>query len=365
MVLNGFKAIPIICFSAVLAACSSSDSVPLNDDTPEEQNVHFNGPGSVWNFELGSDGRFAIERREDLASAVDMTVNGDWTRLSTGFMHLSVNEAAGDEAPSVGDTAWGIEIPGFVLFLAPIKQQSEQIIPMVTAGACPEANLNANWVLVKKSGGADASDPERDFFGTFTYNAATEMATIPQKYALESYGALQSNDQLGGAECASGIMDLTEAGAVMYLTDNGGAIVHVGVDDGDDGSFIFAFNKKAIGTINNLDGQYAGVLFDESLGNGDKIAPVNLTCDAGLCSADVVTDIETGATNGEATTINLTSTPDELEQGMVTGTIANNGSVLACMADIAVNGGSDKIITCVGQSPSDETKMFNVIVRSL
>lgn len=356
----------VVTTSLVLTGCGGGSSAP--DAPPQQQaaDVNFNGPGSKWDFRLGGDGSFEIERRDDLASPVDMTVAGNWTRLSTGFLHLSVVSATGDDAPEAGDTAWAIEVPGYALFLAPIREPMDQIIPMVTAGNCPSSDMNANWIMVRKEG-ADAQDAERDFIGTFSYVAATNSPSLPEKYALENFTELEGLDQLGAANCQNGIMELDNADAVMYLTDNGGAIVHTGVTDIDDSSFIFAFTKKAITAVNNLDGEYAGVLFDDNLDEGNKIAPVSVSCDSGVCTGDVVTDIETGATTGEPVTLNLSGTPDGLSQGFITGTIDNGGAgvELACMADISVGGGDRKMVNCVGQSPGDASKMFNVIFTSL
>lgn len=369
ILLKGFKKLSIASSLAVLASCGGSSPSSEPASPPQAANVEFNGPGSVWDFSLGGDGRFDISRKDSLSSPVDMTVNGDWTRLSTGFLRLSVISITGNDAPNAGDKAWGIEVPGYALFLAPINEQSDQIIPMVTAGACPSANLDANWVLVKKSGSADATDPERDFFGTFTYDATNSTANLPQQRALEGFVSVDGDAQMGGANCESGIMNLSQAGALMYLTDNGGAIVHANINDDDDGSFIFAFPKKAIASVNNLDGQYAGVLYDESLATGSKIAPVSMTCDGGSCVAGTVSDLETGATTGETVELNLTGTPDDLSVGIITGEVkatgAASGGDLACLADVSVGGNSAKMVTCIGQSPSDSSKMFNVIFSSI
>ena len=157
--------------------------------------------------------------------------------------------------------------------------------------------------------------------------------------------------------------------AVMYLTSNGGAIVHTGAvtaNDETDDNVIFALGSKAISAIGNLDGNFAGVLFDEG-GSSASILPVTMSCASGACTANIVSDVTAGTLSGDSATLNMSGTVDAPETGFVAGTISSGGGngSLVCMADIDVLDAGKKIVSCIGQSPGDNTKMFNVLFVSI
>ena len=341
-------------------ACESSD-----DDDSTAQSRDYNGPGSKWDVSLEDDGTFQITRRPDVSSAIDMTVNGDYERLGTGFVRLVVDNASGTDAPDPGDEAWALEVEGYAFMLKPVD--SDQMIPMVNAGTCPDSDFLANWVLVKKANTADATDAGRDFFGSFSFTASNNESDLPGRYALDNNFTDQGppSNPLGSGTCDDGIM-VVGGDAEMFLTDNGGAIVHTNINTPDDSSFIFALNQKAISNIDTTDADYAGLLFDEDGAVGEKIKPVSVDCEAGVCNGTIVTDIVNGTLSAESVVITL-GTVDDLEDGFVTGTITSGSGTgnLACMADINVQNSSQKIISCVGQSPEANTEMFNIILVSI
>ena len=131
--------------------------------------------------------------------------------------------------------------------------------------------------------------------------------------------------------------------------------------------FIFALSQKAIADVANLDADYARVLFDDSMTGGQKIQPVALSCTAGICTGTIVTNVTTGATSAETVTVTLDGTPDDLGNGLITGTIASGADTgnLACMADRDVLGSGRIMVSCVGQSPGDNGNMFNVLFTSI
>jgi len=297
-----------------------------------------------------------------------MTVNGTYVVLSTGFLKLTVTSATGTDAPTAGDQAVALEVPGYAFMLMPMDPNSDQLIPMISAGECPTSDVTGNWVIVNGDTNRDATSTTQDYFGTFAFDVTSGTASLPSMYALDSNFTPVTPGTLPPGTCANGIMDLTTA--VMYLTSNGGAIVHTGADTASelDDNVIFALGPKAITSISNLDGNFAGILFDDNNAGGAKISPVSMSCTSGSCSASIVSDITTGVTSGGSVTINLDGTVDALGIGFVTGTIADSGSTpgnLACMVDIDVLGAGKKIISCVGQSPGDNTKMFNVLFTSI
>ena len=354
-----FTLISIVCSCVLLFACGGGD----DDDSSAAVASQYAGPGSKWDVVLNDDNTFTITRRPSLSEAIDLTVEGSYQSLASGFLLMTVASATGTDAPSAGDTALALEAPGYAFFLMPLGGDGDQIIAMVTAGECPSADIDANWVTVKASANTDASATDRDFFGTFNFDVDQSIATLPSRHALSNGFPDQGIHQLDSGTCGEGIMEVDDA--VMYLTSNGGAIVHTGIQDTDDANFIFALSQSGITAIANLDGNYSGLLFDDNLASGQKIALVSMSCASGNCTAQIVEDAQAGTLSTESVSIALDGTVDELGNGLVTGTISNNGTGnLACMADTSVLDTSRKMISCVGQSPGDQTKLFNVLFVS-
>ncbi len=351
-----------------LQACSSSSGGGSTQGTAQD----YSGPGSKWDINLAIDGTFNIIHYPSIGATSDYTVQGDYTRQSSGFITLTVTGGSGTGGPSVGSEAWAVEVPGYAFLLRPVDD--DQLVAMVTSGACPTADFDANWVVVKKddnqNGNAGADLANNDFFGTFNYDFATTTASLPELRALSSGFPSITPDIFPTGSCSGGIMEIGDA--AMYLTVTGGAIVHIGVDTPDDttdDSFIFALTQKAITNVNNLDASYAGILFDDSMGIGQQISPVKLTCTSGSCAGSLVSNVTTGAAvQGATAEVELTGTVDSIAPGFITGTISYDGTVtgnLACMADIDALSTGKKIISCVGQSPNDNEAMFNVIFVSI
>ncbi|MEM7377558.1 MAG: hypothetical protein AAF460_08645, partial [Pseudomonadota bacterium] len=250
--------------------------------------------------------------------------------------------------------------------LSPMESGSDQVIPMVASGSCPTADFAANWVIVKKSNSSDATSSSRDFFGSYQYTAATSTANLPSVHALDNSFTNQGANSLGTSTCADGIALVSDA--VMYLTTNGGAIVHTQVSDPNESSFIFALAQKAITNVANFDGDYAGMVFDGNFSAGARLIPAAMTCTSGTCSGTLLSGPENTATASDPWTLALTNTVDDPSAGLITGTLTDNGSAntgnVACMIDSDVLGTGKRIMSCVGQSPGDNTQMVNAIFTS-
>lgn len=348
----------------MLVACGGSGSGSGSVTAGGDGGVQYTGPGSKWDVTLETNGSFQITRRESPVDPVTMTVEGTYERLDSGFLSLEVGSATGTDAPSPGDMAWALEVPGYALLLKPVD--SDQIIGMVTAGSCPSADVNAHWVMVKQRDGASASDASTDYFGTFAFDYDTGTPSLPSKYALTTgFPAVTDGGIDGSGSCDEGLMlvgDMPDT-AAMYLTANGGAIVQTSIANDADASFIFALQADDVQT-SALDGDYAGMLFDDNMSDGSKINPVALSCDTGVCTGALVTDIETGATSSDTVTITMTGTPgDSFISGTIEDSDSNTGN-LVCMVDTSANGTDTDIVSCVGQSPGDNSQMFNVMFVS-
>ena len=370
------KSLMLIALSglALMAGCSD-DASTADTTTSTISSQNYTGPGSKWDLQLNDDGTFHIDHRPNVDSAIDFTVDGTYIRHDSGFITLEVTGGEGD-APAAGSTAWALEAPGYAFMLKPLD--GEQLIAMVTAGECPPGDLDANWVIVKQDrsgddGHAEANSDTRDFAGTFHYDAATGVPTLPVKKALSTGfpdvtgGGIDPGDVV----CDQGIMDVP--GATMYLTANGGAIVHTEsgtpADETDD-QIIFGLGQKAITNAADTDGDYAGMLFDDNMADGSKLNPVSLSCTSGTCVATLVTDVVSGAASTDSVTITLSNDinaiGDTVVNGFMTGSISDgseNGNMI-CMVDTNAVGSGKKIVSCVGQSPGDVNDMFNVLFVS-
>ncbi len=282
-------AIPITAIGIALGivACGGSDSASTAPTTA----TAYSGPGSKWDISLSSDNTFSVTHRDTAADPVDMTVTGSYTRQANGIVKLTVGAAvdgAGGalSSPANGDTAWALDVPGYAFMLRPMDATNDQLIPMVVSGECPTTNLNGNWVTVKTDAGTDATNTGRDFFGTFTFDSATQTGNLPSRYSLANPTSTLGANPIGNGTCSDGIMSISDG--IMYLATNG-AIVRIGTDtpaDSTDDNFIFALGQKSITSIANLEGTYAGMLFDDNNTAGSKINPVRMVCDnAGACTA--------------------------------------------------------------------------------
>ena len=357
--------------AALIVACGGGSS-STSSTAGTVNTASYAGPGSRWDVSMAGDNTFSITKRETPTTPVVMTITGDYAELPSGFVKLTVGAvtaAPGAGAPSVGDVGYALNVPGYVFILKPLDATDDQIIPMVSSGNCPTADLDANWVVVNVEDGVDASDSGSDLFGTFHFDSATGTPTLPTRYALDQTPLTGMN--MTGGNCANGVM-VVDGEAEMYLTTSGGAIVRTGIStpqDETDDTYIFGFAPETIASIGSMAGDYAGLLFDGSETTGNQISPVSVSCDAtGACTGTIVTDIENNTLSTDTVAINLANVNNP-GNGFITGTISvsapgSTAGNLSCMANINAQGTGKNIMTCVGQSPGDATQLFNVLLVS-
>lgn len=338
--------------SITFTACSNSSSGDKS----------YSGPGSKWDVTLRGDGTFEIKKYASAsATTEDFGVTGNHTTLSTGFKKLTVTGVTGSGGPSVGDAAYGLEVSGYVFALKPLS--GDQLISMVVGGTCPTTDIDANWVKVNMGDGANLLT--NDVGGSFHFDFASGNATLPARYLLG--GTDQGSNSVGAGSCADGIMTVGGT-AEMYLTSSGGAIVNTDITDSANSEFIFGFAQKAITDVNSLDGDYAGLVFTDSSAVNSKVEPVSISCNAGVCTGNAYTNVETGATSTEGVILTLNGTPDHPGTGFILGDIdqisgGTTGNVV-CMIDKNAANTGKTIGSCVGQDPGDTTKLFNVLFVS-
>lgn len=94
-------------------------------------------------------------------------------------------------------------------------------------------------------------------------------------------------------------------------------------------------------------------------------APLAVACVSGMCTGAILADVETGAVDEGSAAIDLSGGMNLPEPGFITGSITADGTGnLARMVYTEAAGTGRTIISCVGQSPGDASKMFNVIMVS-
>ena len=333
---------------------SSTPATALQPDPPIAADVSYNGPGSSWTFDLNADGTFQIERSDRIGAPTELTVTGDYVTTDLGFVYMTISEATGPDAPEPGDEIWALEVPGYALFL-PIGDDDTVFVPMVVSGDCPTADLDRNWLIVKTRDGADASDADQDYFGTFNFDVASAEASLPSKYALQDYTAIaDTGTPLGGGTCSNGLMNVDDAD--MYLTESGGALVHTNISSDTESNIIFAMPQHQLSAMSELDGDFAALYF---LTDG-TVVPATLTCASGLCDGALIDDVQ-AATEIEDLVLNLTGTMNQPELGFISGQLTQgvNTSDGICMVNPDIE---PTLVSCIAQAPEDATQHVNLLL---
>lgn len=352
--------------AALAFACSGSGDGGSNGN----DDYSYNGPGSAWSVSLEDDGDFEISAADTLGDDPFLEVEGTYERYDNGFIELTVTSATGVDAPDPGDTAMAIEAPGFAFLLRPLDEAGE-ILPMVAAGGCPDEDVAANWMMMTCNNGpgesCDADDDERDFFGVFSYDESAGTASLPARYSLGD-GSDQGANNIGTATCDDGVMSVEEA--LMYLTENQGAIVQISPDDHDDAQHVLALPREAIVQV-DLAGTYVGMGFDKS---DDSSFAVSMTVNGAGTSASIFqVDDEAleGATPGSSvatiaiTSVNMVATG--AADGWLTGTLsvtAEPDRPIYCMNASDVGDSGKSMMLCIGQSPGDAGSFYNLVMVS-
>ena len=323
----------------------------------------YSGPGSNWEYDLNEDGTYQVLRSALPGMDSDLKVSGSY-QSTGGFLSMTVDSSSGAEALTVGATAWALEIPGFALFLSPVSSSDDNIIPMVQGSDCPNTDLSNNWISVRANASADATSATGSYFGSLLYKFADGDTTLASQFALSGGNPDQGFASLGNGYCRDGVVK--SASSDIYLSPTGGSTVHANAADEDGGYFIFAQPKTTISSIAGLDGSYAGALSDDGAALGQKVSPVFVTCSNGICSGDFVTDVATGALAGQPFTLDLSGTINEPGQGLTTGQLLMNGTVgnVGCMVDENLSATGRRMISCAGQTPTRNYRLFNLILSS-
>ena len=346
--------------SMYVAACSSDGS-----STSGSSSTSYSGPGSKWDVSLNSAANtFVITRAPDAASAVDMTVNGTYETTTSGFLKLTVTSASGTDAPTAGAQAYALNVPGFVFLLKPLDANSE-IIPMVASGSCPSSSQSFNWMVTshEASGQGTTLEDNRDLLGTATFNG-TDTMSIPAQYDLQGDDITTPNNTITGS-CSNGIISLNDGNPItLYLSTAGAGLVDIfaqgsgtATETDDRHTVIVAMPQDTISSLSSLDGNYIGIVFNESVSSGDKTAPVWANFNsAGTTTAGEFTDVDAGTQDPNQVTITGISI-DSPANGFFRATLTSGSDTapMSCQVTKNAAGSGQNIIFCVGIDPDSFT----------
>ncbi len=341
---------PLVVGGVLLTGCDN----PFSDDE-EVTTTSYNGPGSDYSLSLKSNNTFSLTEADS-----NLSLTGTYASLNSGFKKLTVSTTNDSSSVAVGSGAYILEIPGTVTLLKPIGSNT-QIINMVVGGSCPSADFTANWVNTYK----DLNITTGDVMGTFVYTHSTTSGTLPSKYTVSGSAVSDNNSNLGTLSCNDGIVSGSDF--KMYLTSNGGAIVRTfgenGAAGGGDDQFIVGLSQDTITSLSELDGNYAGLVFEES-SSGENIFAVSTTLSSGTGQAFPITDIDNNTLGSDGATISL-GTINSPSNGFINGTITSDGSgTVQCMANTNINNSGKNFLFCVGQNPGENSKLYNLLLVS-
>jgi hypothetical protein len=335
---------------------------PQIEPIPPAPMSSYSGPGSVWNYELHTDGTYSVSR--DAGTDSELLVSGSYQSTAAGFLSMTVDSSSGNNAPAPGASLWALEVPNLLLVMSPVSTDDDHFVPMVYGHECPGTDLGNNWINVRPSDSQDAASDAGGYFGAFNFVDSTTETLLVTQHALTDGNVDHGLQSLGHGYCDSGIVNTVDSD--IHLSVSGAAVAHIGATSPDGGVFALALPKRTLGSIDDLDGSYIGVLSDHGASPGQRVSAVTVSCAGGLCSGDIVADVSSGTLSGETFGFDLFGTTNDPSIGFITGDIdlaAGNGN-LACTVDANVAVTGQRMISCVGQSPSRSYRTVNVILAS-
>ncbi|PVZ67654.1 hypothetical protein [Pelagibaculum spongiae] len=351
----------IITLSSIILSCGggSKESSSIRTES-------YIGPGSTWTVDLSSNDQFSITYRENPQADVELSFSGNYQKLPSGFVAMTVTGSS-DSGTVAGSMAFGLEVPGVMFLLQPVG--GDGLVPMVSAGNCPNEDYVANWLAINLEDGADLTSIDVDLFGQLGFNTATGVASLTSSY--NSAGTRRgSASSFRSGSCQDGILVIddpvdSDNGDVLYLTDGGGSIIQTNIADDAASLFYFSLPVKSAGTLSGFQGEYVGLALNNGDPDGSQINAVNVSCsNAGVCQLKEVNPL-TGVLSSDSATLTL-STPNSPTNGFIAAVMnidTDNGNFY-CMVDRDAAESGTKILMCTGQVPTDNSEYINLMLVS-
>lgn len=351
----------------------SSDSSPSGETT---STTSYQGAGSKWSISFTGTS-FVLSKFATAGDAsAAIVVNGNFEKFDNQFVKMTVTSATGTGAPSAGDVAYGLEVPGYAFFLKPLGSAAEPIV-MVQAGSCPSSSFDANWVIAKVKTGFTTMSATSDTFGgaAMTMNGASSSLSV-SRYQPLTGAALSGNATMNFdiGNCSSGLLRVVESASNgtyfdMYFTSSGGALVKF-----PEGQIIFASPKQTTAvTQASIAGTYSAVVFADKAG-GDSVFPAKLTIPASGTGTGVeITTVSSDTVSTDGVTFSnisttIDSTATQLPLGFFRADLNSTGATTNGKVSCAVSTiSTTKVIACSGymnNTGTDAYKPFFFLARS-
>lgn len=372
--LAGKPAVKLIC-CALLALCLGSckpgfentDSGNSDDDDNDgdASSISFigTGAGSSWLLDIVDNDSFDLALKTRPGGTLVMSVGGTYEDLSSDFSRLQVSSANGTDAPALDSYLPALRLANQLLLLQHWNTSGD-LIPFIPDTDCPTLDFTANWIQLIAPGGSQANDADTPFLGTMDYDLDNEQIVIDERYALtEDFPDLGAAEDLPTGTCDGGFA--REDDDHFFFADNGTALVHRNIDSNDE-SLWLALPSATI-SVSELDGSYIGFWIDNARVGSERLWNVTMECTAGSCPVERITDIaDLNSLANERFQIELDEDAiDPPRQGFVAGTtevsigIITDTGHLVCIASDDFNDTGDKLLACVGQSPSNPQLTVN------
>lgn len=355
-----------------------------DDSSPAQTTYTYNGPGSEWTMS-NTGTSYTLNKDEGSGNTISVTATS--SELATGHLLMTVSAASATGtagAPSVGDTAFAVDIPGTALFLKPLEANSETVVA-VRSGSCPTTDFVANWVIGQRARTNVAAEDSQDWFGSINWTVANNEVYFPLYRSIEApTTALGGEDPSGSSPqtfgaCSSGkINDYSNSCATstdndIYFTDSGLIIVASCKGDSSDESHIIGMPQTAISSASSIYGDYAGFAFVE----GDDTYPIVATLQADGSDHDAVIQFRSGSDLTTTTSTVTASFPNAnvnapangFIHGTMDGTCSNgdqnefDGSCeVICSLAENVNSSGRNMIFCVSQDLQEEDRRITMLL---
>jgi hypothetical protein len=348
----------LLCLSGCKPGFESIENDNDSDNPATSHSFISSGDSSTWLLDIVDNDSFDLALKTRPNGTLRVSVGGSYEDLSSGFSRLQVISATGTDAPALETRLPALRLDDQLLLLHPWDNNG-LLLPFIPDNGCPESPFTANWIQLTTPSGDLANNTSTPFFGVMSYSPDDEEIAIAHRYALtEDFPDLGAAESLPTGPCEEGFSLRDESH--FFFADNGSALVHLSIGSSDESLWLAL--PDAVISAADLDGTYIGFWVDNSRIASDRLWSVTTTCTAGSCPVERITDVaDLNSHANQRFQINLDEeTLDEPQQGLVMGSTEVTLSAfdtrtgrLICMASDDFNNTGDKLLACVGQSPTN------------
>lgn len=330
--------------------------------SPTSSTTVYMGSGSKWRWTVSSTSATAgtISGAE---STLSLTTSGTYTKSSNGLMLVDLTTSSNPLRIYPGKY-FALEASGVAFFMKPLISSSEsQPLVHVAYRACPTSTLTGNWIYAQHATASDYSLSTFGPFGTYelTLSSGITSVTFPTSHALDAAYTSVTNSLTLSGTCSSSTAVADSPYGPMFLNSGGTGLLKT-----TSAEATLMLPATTIGDLSTLNGLYSGIGYDGSTAITFPISAIASSSGAtGTINTSYIstTDLSTSAGTGPTFALTAVDTPSP---GMIQATVTISSSTgnVACIASARALETSKKVIWCVGQSPSQNSKPFNAFLVS-